>query len=287
MHLARSVGDLLLYAALVGLDNMEGDSDKTLLFDFTSGVLYAKLSRPKNVDSEKFFRLSDFASAIQHASFEVRSSPVTSIEIHQRPLCGALKLTPWGHQYIVATVKLPSSLTYIRFELDPDATSDQCCLHGRLLDNDGLKAHESRLISSLSLKWGQSATEGPSLESLAALCQAIENHLKATGDKYDALGRNCNWFADLMLFCMAKRFSKHWLAGGRSFPSHLMDEYMLGRRTAYLTALGCVIKETTTLGPLGFLIGSIGNVLTHSAQLDSDVDSVLREWKGYARARTD
>ncbi len=39
------------------------------------------------------------------------------MEIHQCPLSDAGNSTLWGHQYIVATVKLPTGPTYCRFDV--------------------------------------------------------------------------------------------------------------------------------------------------------------------------
>ncbi len=258
--------------------------------------------KPETAAAQPLPTLSEFTKAIRDAKRDLRSSPITSMEIHQRPLSGVLNSTLWGHQYIVATVKLPTGgLTYCRFDVykNPDANvSDpqglpRCDIRVDMSDDyesPSIKDPDSHLISSLSLTSArQSVAGGPSLESLAALCEAFEGHLKDTGDKYSAFGRNCIWFASLILFGMAKRFSEHWLAGGHSFPRNLMDNFMRGVGTPHRTALKCIQKRMQEMkgsNPLSISIGLIGNGLVYAGILDSDFDTVLTQWNDYARART-
>lgn len=277
-----------LAKGLVGPDNVESTN-----VDYDS-------EKPETAAAQPL-PLSEFTTAIRDAKRYIRSSPITSIEIHQRPLSGVLNSTLWGHQYIVATVKLPAGLTYCRFDVykNPDANvSDpqglpRCDIRVDMSDDyesPSIKDPDSHLISSLSLTSArQSVAGGPSLESLAALCEAIEGHLKDTGDKYSAFGHNCIWFANLILFGMAKRFSKHWLAGAHSFPRNLMDNFMRGVGTPYQTVLKCIQKRMQEMkgsNPLSISIGLFGNGLAYAEDLDSDFETVLTQWNDYARART-
>ncbi|KAI0635573.1 hypothetical protein C8Q77DRAFT_578195 [Trametes polyzona] len=187
--------------------------------------------------------VGSFARACRALPPRLQAIPVVSIGIYKKTWS-----TNWlvqtttgflGHQYVVATVRLPSGReTHIKADYHPyTASKFVLSFYDDPIAPDGDKPL-SRLAAPSAASPLDADVDVPTLGSLASLFAVAQSHVGSR--PYRVLGRNCLWMSDALFYTVARRYAPYWLRGAPS-PDGLLRRYLRGDAGVLETAVACTL----------------------------------------------
>ncbi|PCH35001.1 hypothetical protein WOLCODRAFT_155651 [Wolfiporia cocos MD-104 SS10] len=164
--------------------------------------------------------VSDFWRHVCASEEKLKGHWITSVasyksESRESPVVTATN-GAFGHQFIVATIfsrddQHPDGInTYIRVDFWGEGHFGNYSIAQTVVMSDKVTelTKEAREVGRLAAPVGL-CEGGPTLREFASLL----NIIYARTHRYDLFSRNCMWHTELILYCTARRYAHHWLAG--------------------------------------------------------------------------